>query len=121
MYDPFFMEPSFASLFIGLIFIFIVSVIIFNVVRGVKEYTKNEQSPRLSVPAEVKAKRTKVRSGGQNHHSSTSYYVTFEFSSGDRSELKVSGREFGQLAEGDVGILTFQGTRYVEFERQIVE
>ena len=32
-------------------------------------------------------------------------------------ELRVSGSEFGLLVEGDYGKLTFQGTRYLGFER----
>lgn len=46
------------------------------------------------------------------------YYVTFEVESGDRMELHVPGREYGQLAEGDKGKLSFQGTRYLGFERR---
>ena len=42
---------------------------------------------------------------------------TFQVESGDRMELPVSGREYGMLAEGDIGKLTFQGTRYLSFER----
>ena len=58
-----------------------------------------------------------------NHHdsmstSSTKYYVTFEFSNGERIELKLSGREYGLLAEGDRGILSFQGSRFISFERK---
>lgn len=49
---------------------------------------------------------------------STTYYVTFQVASGDRMELRVDGREYGQLAEGDFGELTFQGTRYLGFERR---
>ncbi|MGA3600701.1 DUF2500 family protein [Lysinibacillus agricola] len=37
--------------------------------------------------------------------------------SGDRLELKMSGRDYGQLANGDFSLLTFQGTRYPTFER----
>ncbi len=37
--------------------------------------------------------------------------------SGDRIELCVSGAEYGMLVEGDTGRLTFQGTRYLSFER----
>lgn len=29
----------------------------------------------------------------------------------------MSGREYGMLAEGDRGILHFQGTRYLGFDR----
>lgn len=45
------------------------------------------------------------------------YYVTFQFESGDRMEFQVYGSEYGMLAEGDEGKLTFQGTRYLSFER----
>lgn len=50
--------------------------------------------------------------------SSTRYYVTFQVDSGDRMELPMTGSEYGMLAEGDVGKLTFQGTRYLSFERK---
>ncbi|WP_226668096.1 DUF2500 domain-containing protein [Metabacillus litoralis] len=124
MGEPFFMGDlmfQIVPIFIGIIFVVVISFFIINIVKGISTYSKNEQSPRISVPAELKTKRTSVRSGGQNHHSHTSYYVTFEFSSGDRSEFIVSGKEYGQLAEGDVGILTFQGTRYGGFDRKIHE
>lgn len=48
---------------------------------------------------------------------STSYYITFEVESGDRMELYVSSDEYGLLVIGDYGKLTFQGTRYLGFER----
>ena len=50
-------------------------------------------------------------------HTSTRYYVTFQVESGDRMEFSVSGPEYGMLAEGDRGKLTFQGTRYLSFEQ----
>jgi hypothetical protein len=49
---------------------------------------------------------------------STSYYATFEVESGDRMELSVDGRAYGLLAQGDIGSLTFQGTRYLGFQRR---
>lgn len=53
------------------------------------------------------------------HHtsSSTVYYATFEVESGDRMEFGVPNKEYGLLVEGDRGRLTFQGTRYLGFER----
>ena len=51
------------------------------------------------------------------HHYTHAYYVTFEVESGDRMEMKVSGSEYGLLAIGDSGRLSFQGTRYLGFER----
>ena len=50
--------------------------------------------------------------------STTAYFVTFEEPSGERLELMVTGREFGQLAEGDRGHLMHQGTRYKGFTRK---
>ncbi|MEG2144477.1 MAG: DUF2500 domain-containing protein, partial [Oscillospiraceae bacterium] len=37
--------------------------------------------------------------------------------SGDRMEFSVSDQEYGLLAENDMGVLTFQGTRYLGFQR----
>jgi len=37
--------------------------------------------------------------------------------SGDRMELKVSRSEYGLLIVGDRGKVSFQGTRYLGFER----
>ena len=43
--------------------------------------------------------------------------MTFEVESGDRFELKVPRSEYGLIVEGDQGKLTFQGTRFLNFER----
>ena len=101
-----------------------ISTVLISLVKGIKEWNKNNHSPRLTVPATVVTKRTDVtrrRSGGTNghhhYHTSTNYYVTFEVESGDRMELHLSGPEYGLLVEGDKGKLSFQGTRYLGFER----
>ncbi len=44
-------------------------------------------------------------------------FVTFELEKGERIELGVKGSEYGMLAEGDRGRLSYQGTRYLGFER----
>ena len=99
----------------------ILSVFVVTFVRMIGEWHTNNNSPRLTVPAKVVAKRTNVsrhnNASGHGHHTSTSYYVTFEFESTDRLELHVNGSEYGLLVEGDFGKLTFQGTRYLGFER----
>ncbi|PAQ14950.1 DUF2500 domain-containing protein [Bacillus sp. FJAT-42315] len=101
---------------IGIIFVIVFIAIIANSIKGISQWNKNENSPRLSTPAVVKTKRTNVTRHGQNH-STTTYFVTFQFESGDRSEFRVSGKEYGMLAEEDIGTLTFQGTRYIDFVR----
>ena len=108
-----------------IVFGIILIVFVVTFVRGIGEWHKNNNSPRLTVPAKVVSKRTSVSHG--HHHSasghmpttgSTWYYATFEVESGDRMELALSGSEYGMLAEGDTGKLTFQGTRYLSFERE---
>ena len=89
-------------------------------VRGIRTYQKNNASPVLTVDCRVVAKRTEVshRMDGESlPHSFTRYYATFQVESGDRLEFAVEGRDYGQLAQGDCGRLTFQGTRYLGFQR----
>ena len=107
--------------FLGFIFVF--GIIIFSVVKGANQWSKNNNSPVLNVEAIVVSKRQNVShshiAGDNMHHSShTYYYVTFEVESGDRMEYSVKGSEYGMLVEGDTGKLTFQGTRYLGFQRQ---
>ena len=108
----------------GLVFILTIGTFIVIAVKGISQWNKNNHSPRLTVPATIVDKRTNVsrhrHSGANGHHhhtTSTTYYVTFQVESGDRMELHMTGPEFGLLIEGDRGRLTFQGTRYLGFER----
>ena len=108
-----------------IMFVLFIGIFVVVIVRGIGQWNKNNNSPRLTVPATVVAKRTNVshhHHGGVNehhhHHTSTTYYVTFEVQSGDRMELHMSGTEYGLLIEGDKGSLSFQGTRYLGFERE---
>lgn len=112
-----------------LVFTLIITMFIVIAVRGISQWNKNNNSPRLTVDAVVVAKRTDIShhrhanagdvTGAHGYHTGTStrYYVTFQVDSGDRMELNMTGNEFGLLLEGDRGKLTFQGTRYLGFER----
>lgn len=110
--------------FVVLVFCFVFGSIIASFVRSAKQNRKNDASPRLDVAATVRSRRTQVDShhhhnqnGFDDMHYNTTYFVTFEFASGDRSEFSVSGQEYGMLCEGDHGTLHFQGTRYLGFTR----
>ena len=103
-------------------FLMFTVVFVVILVKIVGQWHNNNQSPRLTVEATVVAKRghtTHHHDAGNIHHShsSTTYYVTFQFESGDRLELHVPHSQFGYLVEGDRGELTFQGTRFLGFER----
>lgn len=108
-----------------LAFVLVIGMFLVFAVKGIAQWNQNNHSPRLTVPAVIVAKRTNVIrhhhggvGGHHHHHTSTSYYVTFQFGGGDRMELLVSGSEYGILVEGDQGDLSFQGTRYLGFERK---
>ena len=105
-------------------FLIVFGSILVRGVQGAAQWKKNNDSPVLTVEAEVVAKRTQVSRGARAHGDMTDmtggftrYYATFEVESGSRIELAVRGEEYGMLAEGDRGRLTFQGTRYQGFER----
>lgn len=98
--------------------VFIFGVFAYILIKGISQWSSNNKSPILSVPAEVVTKRSRTSGGTGNSSASTRYYVTFQVESGDRIELPMNGREYGMLAEDDLGILTFQGTRYKGFERR---
>ncbi len=106
-----------------LIFFIVIVGFIYIFISGIMQWNKNNHSPILTVDARIVAKRAHVsynHVGTDTMHTttSTSYYVTFQVESGSRMELHVNGREYGMLAEGDFGKLTFQGTRYLGFERR---
>ena len=95
------------------VFGFVFFMIVSTVIKGAKQNRTNNNSPRITAEATVVTKRTHV----WGDHSHTDYYATFQFPSGDRLELEVPHNEFGYLVEGDQGNLTFQGTRFLNFER----
>ena len=111
-------------LMVSVVFILVTGIIIFAIVKVIAEWNQNNYSPKLQVSASIIAKRIHVshhpaHTGADAMHwtGHTFYYVTFQEDNGNRRELRVNGKEYGMLAEGDHGILTFQGTRYLGFER----
>lgn len=111
---------SFEVMFL-LVFVLVIGTFVVTIFKGVRQWNKNNQMPRLTVDAIVAAKRTQVgrhsRAGSGGTSSYTHYFVTFQVESGDRLELSVDGSEYGVLVEGDRGKLSFQGTRYLGFTR----
>ncbi|MBQ4556445.1 MAG: DUF2500 domain-containing protein [Clostridia bacterium] len=111
-------------IFFVVIFVIVIGTFIVNAVKGISTWNKNNNSPRLTVYAKVVTKRNHTsvhrhnHSGNTHRTTSSTYYATFEVESGDRMELQMDGMEFGMLAEGDEGKLTFQGTRYLGFVRE---
>ena len=112
-------ETMFVMFFV--VFFIVILAFIFVFVKNISEWVKNNNSPRLSVDDKIVDKRVETHHHHSNghHHHTHSYHITFEVESGDRMELKVPRSEFGLLVESDMGVLSFQGTRFLGFERKM--
>ena len=108
--------PVHVILMIVMPVVLVFSLAVLIIAKRVEISLKNSRSPVAAAAASAVSKRQSV-SGGYNTGGYTSYFVTFEFDSGERAELSVSGEEFGMIAEGDRGTLTYQGTKFISFER----
>ena len=112
------------DILVVLFFVCFFGVIGYVVVKVVVQWNRNNHSPLINVPATVIAKRADVSSHryfsgahGYRTTSSTDYYITFQTKSGERIEFSVEDSEYGLLIEGDEGVLSYQGTRYLGFKR----
>ena len=115
-----FFDSVFPVLF-TVMFVLVLGVIIVTLVRNVSQWHKNNNFLCLFVLFTVVSKRMEVTrhhdANSHMSHSSTLYYATFQVESGDRMELSIPERDYGYLVEGDRGSLTFQGTRFLSFNR----
>jgi hypothetical protein len=102
-------------------------VIVFALVKMIQSalvWLKNSRSPVLTENVKAVDKREKLSrqrqrvAGGVSIRTTTMiYYVTFEFEDGRRVEMVVPANDYGYIAEGDTGRLTYQGTWYKGFEK----
>jgi hypothetical protein len=104
--------------FIFIFFAIFLMIFITSLVKGLGQYFKNNSTPENIAPARLVAKRTHTWGGHGNMSAHTSYYATFETETGDRLELSVGSKFTGMHVEGDAGILTHRGTRFISFERE---
>lgn len=120
-FDGFDFGFSLFQLMFSLMFLLVFGIFLVTIFQSLKQWNRNNHSPQLTVDATVVSKRQDFRhhhhNDNMNGYTSTSYYVTFEVESGDRLEFHVNGSDYGLLVEGDFGRLTFQGTRYLGFEK----
>lgn len=79
---------------------------------------KQGEKPVYNMQAVVKGKRTLVEADPENPSvPKTTYFLTFQKHDGNRVELQVPGEDYGLAAEGDEGILVWQGDEFVVFKR----
>ncbi len=79
---------------------------------------KQGEKPIYNMEAVVKGKRTLVEPDAENAAvPKTTYFLTFQKRDGNRVELRVPGDDYGLAAEGDEGILVWQGEEFIVFKR----
>lgn len=101
-------------------FLALLGVILYAVAVWVMGWFRNSRSPKITVPAMVAAKRIRtihLGSRGRGASTETVFYVRFEPENSGSMELLVSNGQFERLTEGDRGVLTFQGTRFLDFQK----
>lgn len=128
---PGFMFSLMSTLF-PIIFLAVLGIIIYTLVRNGARYRQNAQSPQQTYYATVVAKRMEVTHHTSHHHhnqgehhtmpattssSRTHYYITLEFEGGERREFLDVKRLYGLVVEGDTGYALLQGEWIVGFER----
>ena len=90
------------------------SLFFFIIGKGITQFIENENSPVVTVSATIVDMRRKSHhhhSGGPTH----TYHIAFQTQEGELIELRVRRYEYKELAIGDKGMLTHQGTRYKGF------
>jgi len=100
----------------GVVVALVVAVFATVIIRGLGHWSGNNSSPVVTTASRVVTKRDEVY-GGRESRARTAYFATFEMPTGERRELALPAREFGLIADGDTGQLTYQGTRFKGFAR----
>lgn len=95
----------------------ILVLICIAIIRVLSSRRSDRGAEQLCISARVIGKRMRI-SRTNGYRSVCRYYATFETENGDRIELLLPEREYGVLFEGDFGLLTFQGTRFLSFARR---
>ena len=119
------MFESSGNFYITIFIILFATIIGFSIIFIVVHWIKDKRSPRIVVYSTISNKRTQKdnvyrqrnAAPGMHTHKIITYYVTFDSETGEQIELRVSKLKYSKLRKGYKGKLTFQGTKYIGFER----
>lgn len=99
----------------------ILPILLGVLIMELQKRNKNRRCPKLLVDATVHCKWAH----GSKHyrrtfytHTTYSYHVAFELESGKLMDFRLPFAEYDVLEKGERGILSFQGTQYLGFERK---
>jgi len=89
------------------------------IIHSLGQWIKNNAQPKVSNEVVV-VKIGRRRSKSFRHGSfviNPAYDITFELANTERKKLSVPVYGNKWISEGDIGVLTSQGTRYTNFEK----
>ena len=109
--DMFESEEFFGALLVGLALSIILIAVLVIVIKR-KQQAGYKDKPVNTAYAKVLAKRNVV----PNNHMG-GFFVLFEFDDGVRREFSIDYNRASVIAENDEGNLTYQGTKFINFER----
>ena len=101
---------SIGGIIVFVSFAVVSGIMMITVSRAVGGAKKNFSLPRISAPAKVVSKRRYAVS-----EKTKTYFITFEYKTGDRAEYRVSSDAYMYFAEGDEGTITVRGTEFISF------
>ena len=93
--------------------------VILRAMTAMRRASTITNSPARSAEATVLSKRIELSSDDAGR-TEQRHFATFQFASGERVELELTGHQFGLLAEADQGTLHWKGPRYLDFDREIL-
>jgi len=108
---------------IGLVFAAILGTAAYQLIKKTRQSSRDDSLPVLTALATVSGTRTNTITQPADINPkykvepSTKFFATFRLQAGQSLEFELSNVQFAPLAEGQQGTLTFQGTRYLGFEK----
>jgi hypothetical protein len=108
----------------ALLMIVAVIIVIPMVIVAATKPARQERKRNLAAPVLTEFARVIGQREALTHDSNTplvqTHYATFEFSDGNRLELAIPAAQAGLIATGDQGQLTWRGTWFQGFAREIM-
>ena len=117
------MSPTTGLILFGLLFVPVIAVVVFPLIKGIVRWYRNNHAPCLTVPVTVARKNVRTihrhHASQQRHISVTTMYTAaFRMENGEVVELQIPDAQYGIITEGGKGLLTFQGTRFLDYKRE---
>lgn len=104
-------------------FLIVFILLLFFISKGMQESTENNLKPVIPVSVLIVSKRVAI---SHNHNSPSRvnatiprYFIGVQYTNGEMQEFVVSGIDYEVIETGAKGVLSFQGSKFIDFEREL--